>query len=361
MNVQGEGTVWVHVCKSKKKNGDGLICHKETIGQATKKSGLALRVQGEVLRLPRLLAQHARARTTGRPTGSRARTAPPTAGSRARPSSSRSSRPRSRAAARPDRLLGLELRRLARRALPARGARRGAGSRATRRVFDTVEVNSTFYRLARPAAVARWVEQTPPDFVFAVKASRYLTHVKRLTDMEQGVERLYAGIAPLVESRQARAGAVAAAGELPPRRRPARVRARAAAARPPLLRVPARELVRVGGLRPAAHVRRRARARRRPAPPAPAARADHRLDATCACTAGAAGGAGTTPRRSCARGPERIRELRRDVEVFAYFNNDWEGFAVRNGERLKRCSRGLEPRRDGASVNRPAPRGGAAR
>ena len=67
-------------------------------------------------------------------------------------------------------------------------------------MFDTVEVNSTFYRLARPAAVARWVEQTPPDFVFTVKASRYLTHVKRLTDMEQGVERLYAGIAPLVES-----------------------------------------------------------------------------------------------------------------------------------------------------------------
>src|SRR5215213_10922906 len=67
-------------------------------------------------------------------------------------------------------------------------------------LFDTVEVNSTFYRLAKPAAVARWVEETPPDFLFTVKASRYLTHMKRLTDMERGVERLYAGIAPLVES-----------------------------------------------------------------------------------------------------------------------------------------------------------------
>ena len=47
-------------------------------------------------------------------------------------------------------------------------------------VFDSVEVNSTFYRLASRDAVARWVEQTPPEFVFTVKASRYLTHVKRL-------------------------------------------------------------------------------------------------------------------------------------------------------------------------------------
>jgi uncharacterized protein YecE (DUF72 family) len=67
-------------------------------------------------------------------------------------------------------------------------------------VFDTVEVNSTFYRLARRDAVARWVDQTPEDFVFAVKASRYLTHVRRLTDMEQGVARLYEPLEPLVAS-----------------------------------------------------------------------------------------------------------------------------------------------------------------
>ena len=41
-------------------------------------------------------------------------------------------------------------------------------------------MNSTFYRLARPAAVARWVEETPADFRFTVKASRYLTHMRRL-------------------------------------------------------------------------------------------------------------------------------------------------------------------------------------
>src|SRR3954449_10888374 len=57
------------------------------------------------------------------------------------------------------------------------------------RHFDTVEVNSTFYRLAQPDAVARWVEETPPDFEFALKASRYLTHIRRLTNMEDGVKR----------------------------------------------------------------------------------------------------------------------------------------------------------------------------
>jgi uncharacterized protein YecE (DUF72 family) len=44
--------------------------------------------------------------------------------------------------------------------------------------FDTVELNATFYRLPTVKAVQRWVEQTPDDFVFAVKMSRYVTHVK---------------------------------------------------------------------------------------------------------------------------------------------------------------------------------------
>lgn len=67
-------------------------------------------------------------------------------------------------------------------------------------VFDTVEVNSTFYRLARRDAVAHWVQQTPPGFCFAVKASRYLTHMKRLTDMERGVARLYEPLQPLLDA-----------------------------------------------------------------------------------------------------------------------------------------------------------------
>src|ERR671922_776188 len=66
--------------------------------------------------------------------------------------------------------------------------------------FDTVEVNSTFYRLASREAVKRWVEQTPPDFLFAAKASRYLTHIRRLRELDQGIERYYERIEPLVES-----------------------------------------------------------------------------------------------------------------------------------------------------------------
>ena len=66
--------------------------------------------------------------------------------------------------------------------------------------FDTVEVNSTFYRLARREAVAGWVAQTPPEFLFAVKASRYLTHVRRLRDIAEGIERFYEPLAPLSEA-----------------------------------------------------------------------------------------------------------------------------------------------------------------
>jgi uncharacterized protein YecE (DUF72 family) len=67
-------------------------------------------------------------------------------------------------------------------------------------VFDTVEVNTTFYRLARRSSVERWVTQVPDGFCFAVKSSRYLTHVKRLSDMERGVQRLIEPLEPLREA-----------------------------------------------------------------------------------------------------------------------------------------------------------------
>jgi uncharacterized protein YecE (DUF72 family) len=66
--------------------------------------------------------------------------------------------------------------------------------------FPTVEVNSTFYRLASLNAVQGWVRDTPDEFVFAVKASRYLTHIRRLTDLDRGIRRFYAPLAPLVET-----------------------------------------------------------------------------------------------------------------------------------------------------------------
>jgi len=66
--------------------------------------------------------------------------------------------------------------------------------------FDTVEVNSTFYRLPRENAVANWVRESPPRFLFAVKMSRYVTHVKRLRDLPPSLELFYSRIRPLVES-----------------------------------------------------------------------------------------------------------------------------------------------------------------
>jgi uncharacterized protein YecE (DUF72 family) len=66
--------------------------------------------------------------------------------------------------------------------------------------FDTVEVNATFYRLPTVKAVAGWVESSPDDFVFTVKASRYLTHIRRLRDLGPGLDRFYERIEPLVWS-----------------------------------------------------------------------------------------------------------------------------------------------------------------
>ena len=66
--------------------------------------------------------------------------------------------------------------------------------------FETVEVNATFYRLPTKQMVARWVSVTPECFCFAVKASRYLTHVKRLRGLREGVARLLERIEPLVTS-----------------------------------------------------------------------------------------------------------------------------------------------------------------
>ena len=49
--------------------------------------------------------------------------------------------------------------------------------------FRTAELNNPFYRLPTPEMFLRWRDSTPPDFRFAVKASRYITHIKRLRDV----------------------------------------------------------------------------------------------------------------------------------------------------------------------------------
>lgn len=61
------------------------------------------------------------------------------------------------------------------------------------RAFDTVELNVTFYRQPRPAVFEAWARRAPDGFLFAVKASRYLTHVRRLREPRDSVERLLDG------------------------------------------------------------------------------------------------------------------------------------------------------------------------
>jgi uncharacterized protein YecE (DUF72 family) len=202
-------------------------------------------------------------------------------------------------------------------------------------LFDTVEVNSTFYRLARPKAVAGWVEQTPPDFLFAVKASRYLTHVRRLRDVEQGIERFYDAIRPLAESPKL--GPVL--WQLPANFK----------ADPPLL----------AALLDVLPAGRHAFEFRSPdwfsdevlsllqAHGAALVIGDHpeRPWQPYTLTAdwtflrfhyGSRGRRGNYSETELQEWGSRVREMAEGADVYAYFNNDWEGFAVRNALRLRR-------------------------
>ncbi|ABL81475.1 MULTISPECIES: DUF72 domain-containing protein [unclassified Nocardioides] len=58
--------------------------------------------------------------------------------------------------------------------------------------MGSVEINGSFYSLQRPTSYAAWREQTPEDFVFAVKGGRYVTHMKRLRDVEGPLANFFA-------------------------------------------------------------------------------------------------------------------------------------------------------------------------
>lgn len=65
--------------------------------------------------------------------------------------------------------------------------------------FNTVELNVTFYRLLKKEAFERWYKETPPDFKFALKGSRFITHVKKLKDVELPLSTFFNATAPLLE------------------------------------------------------------------------------------------------------------------------------------------------------------------
>jgi uncharacterized protein YecE (DUF72 family) len=201
--------------------------------------------------------------------------------------------------------------------------------------FDTVEVNSTFYRLASRDAVARWVEDTPDDFVFACKASRYLTHMKRLKDMAQGVGRFYERIEPLVDS--GKLGPVV--WQLPDRFARDDDLLREALESLPTgrhcfeFRHPSWFVPEVAGLLRAAgaalvigdHPERPFQSRE--------LTADFTL---VRFHYGRRGRRGKYSEAELATWARRIAAWRSRVEVFAYFNNDWRGFAVENALALRR-------------------------
>jgi uncharacterized protein YecE (DUF72 family) len=203
-------------------------------------------------------------------------------------------------------------------------------------VFDTVEVNNTFYRLPKPASVAGWVEQTPTEFVFSVKSSRYLTHIKRLTDLEGGIRRYYTALEPLVSSPKL--GPVL--WQLPAtfKRDDDRL-ARALAALPAgrhcfefrhasWFAEPVYELLRASGAALVIGDR-------------PEVKDFQSHVFTTDWTYirfhyGARGRRGNYSERELEEWAQRFEAWSDEVEVLAYFNNDWELFAVRNALWLKR-------------------------
>ncbi|HXV58437.1 MAG TPA: DUF72 domain-containing protein [Gaiellaceae bacterium] len=196
-------------------------------------------------------------------------------------------------------------------------------------LFDTVEVNATFYRLPRRSTVAAWVAGTPQGFVFAVKGSRFLTHVRRLTDTGRGLDRFYACLEPLVGTpklgpvlwqlpetfRRDDDRLAAALAALPPGRHAFELRHESWFADEvyDLLRAHGATLV-YGD---------------HPARPFQA----EELTADWAYVRfhhGRRGRRGNYSERELDEWADRLRAWSRQAEVYAYFNNDWEGFAVRN-------------------------------
>ncbi|HXV95818.1 MAG TPA: DUF72 domain-containing protein [Gaiellaceae bacterium] len=201
-------------------------------------------------------------------------------------------------------------------------------------LFDTVEVNATFYRLPRWETVAAWVETAPVGFVFAVKASRYLTHVRRLRDLGPGLDRFAAAIEPLVASPKL--GPIL--WQLPETFLRDDERLAEALARLPPGRH-AFEFRHPTWFDPEVYALLRAHDSalvigHHPERPFQA----HELTAGWTYVRfhhGGRGRRGNYSERELDEWAERLRAWRQQVEIFAYFNNDREGFAVRNARSLR--------------------------
>ncbi|HXQ88732.1 MAG TPA: DUF72 domain-containing protein [Solirubrobacterales bacterium] len=201
-------------------------------------------------------------------------------------------------------------------------------------IFDTVEVNATFYRLIKRSTVEGWVERTPPGFVFAVKGSRYLTHVRRLQGIEEGIARFWEPLEPLRASGKLgpvlwqlpgsfhRNDDVLAATLklLPPARHCFEFR------HPSWFAAPVMRLLEGHGASLVIpHDARRPLPQAQPVGDVAYLRLHH----------GARGRNGNYSKTELDRWRRRIAAWRSRREVFAYLNNDWEEFAPPNALSLR--------------------------
>jgi uncharacterized protein YecE (DUF72 family) len=211
--------------------------------------------------------------------------------------------------------------------------------------FDTVEVNSTFYGLPSRDATAGWVAQSAPGFLFAIKASRYLTHIKRLANIANGVGRFYERLEPLTEA--GRLGPLL--WQLPENFTRDDARLEGALAQLPPGRH-AFEFRHPSWFTPAVYRILRSHG-------AALVVGDHpdRPFQTLERTAtwryvrlhfGARGRRGNYSARELEAWARRVHVWRAREETFAYFNNDWEAFAPRNAAWL--CARLAQLAAEGA-------------
>jgi uncharacterized protein YecE (DUF72 family) len=201
--------------------------------------------------------------------------------------------------------------------------------------FDTVEVNNTFYRLARASVVKGWVEQTPAEFLFAVKASRYLTHIKRLQGIEEGIRRFYEPLSPLIEA--GRLGPVL--WQLPENfhRDDERLEGWLSVLPDGMHTI---EFRHESWFAPAVLARLRERGVALTIGDHPK-RPFQSLEATASWRFvrfhyGARGRGGNYSATEIDQWARRIAQWRRREQVFAYFNNDWNGYAPANARLLMR-------------------------
>lgn len=69
--------------------------------------------------------------------------------------------------------------------------------------FSTVELNNSFYHLPKVKTVETWAETTPKDFIFAVKGSRFITHMKKLKVEASSIQKFFDVLEPLLQHKKA--------------------------------------------------------------------------------------------------------------------------------------------------------------